>query len=150
MLKWLHHLFNPHCVECDREKEMWDVCPSCETVKMQLAIANAEKRQLLETILALTKPAEVQQHVPNEVKLENVSTKGLLWNVRRQMLEAEDKIKAEVIRKERATAEEIRKAAVTNPTPEPSPKVVNIDDRSQSIEQLEKELGITQETGTNA
>lgn len=119
MIKWLHHLFNPHCEECRNERQDEAVCLSCETLKLQLEIANHEKEQLLEAIL---KPQSfvtqaVEKEVPQQVKPHSIP-----WAVRKQMLEAEDRQKARIIN---AKQEEAAKLA-----------------SSGNIEELEKELGV--------
>jgi hypothetical protein len=145
MLKWLHHLFNPHCRECQLAAEENKVCQSCETVKMQLAIVNAEKRQLLELIVSLTKPAEIQAPSPQIGEKESV-TKLMSWRVQRQMLEAEDRKKAQILAEFKKSSVDAQKAAqVANPISVHLPVNIeskSLDDRTQSIEQLEKELGI--------
>jgi arginyl-tRNA--protein-N-Asp/Glu arginylyltransferase len=106
MTHWFHWLFKPHCPECQ-------VCLSCETLKTQLAIANNEKRQLLESILS--KP-ESTQPVDASIEFEKMKPKMMTWDVRRKMLEAEDRKAAQIL------AEQKKHAA--------------------SIEKLEKEIGI--------
>lgn len=113
MIHWLHHLFNPHCPECRDEK----ICQSCETLTLQLSIANAEKKQLLESILSFSRPAEI---VTKEVKLEDIKPKAVTWAVRKQMLESEDRKTAELMTKRKEVA--------------------------KSINELEKELGIEGES----
>lgn len=88
---------------------------------MQLAIANDEKRQMLNTILSFSKPAENQSSPP--VDYEKVKPKVMTWNVRRQMLEAEDRKAAQVLAEER---------------------------RKTEIEKLEKETGISEEVKPGA
>jgi hypothetical protein len=118
MFHWLHHLFNPHCAECNEKSYEDKVCKSCETLKEQLAIANIEKRQMLESILSLTaKPAENQSSPP--VDYEKLKPKMMTWNVRRQMLEAEDRKAAQVLAEQRKNK-----------------------DVEKDIEELEKEVGI--------
>jgi hypothetical protein len=118
---WFHHLINPHCPLCQEQDEEKKVCSSCETLKMQLAIANDEKRQMLNTILSFSKPAENQSSPP--VDYEKVKPKVMTWNVRRQMLEAEDRKAAQVLAEER---------------------------RKTEIEKLEKETGISEEVKPGA
>ena len=64
-------------------------CRSCETLQMQLAIVNREKEQMLQTILSFAKPAI--QEAPASINLQDVKPKAITWNVRKHMLEAEDK-----------------------------------------------------------
>jgi uncharacterized Zn finger protein (UPF0148 family) len=89
---WIHKLLNPHCPDCKEERDNSRVCPSCETLKMQLEISNNEKRQLLERILE--KPAlESKPELREVTRPVNVP-----WRVRQQMLEAEDREKARLMR----------------------------------------------------
>jgi len=68
------------------------VCASCETLKQQLEIANYEKQQLLNRILE--KP-----EAPAPTVAPNITPPRMIpWNVRRQMLEREDREKARALR----------------------------------------------------
>lgn len=70
-------------------------CESCETLKMQLAIANHEKEQMLSTILSFNKP--VESAPTTVIDYEKLRPKMTTWNVRRQMLEAEDRKAAQLL-----------------------------------------------------
>lgn len=70
-------------------------CNSCETLKEQLNISNHEKRQMLETILSFTKPVIVEQDNPTRV-IEPIRPKASTWAIRRQELEKNDRLAAEV------------------------------------------------------
>jgi hypothetical protein len=95
-------------------KEIEKPCDSCETLKEQLSIANHEREKLLARIMEKPEP------IPN-VPLAPVTMPRMVpWNVRRQMLEAEDRARAKAI-KEAAKAD----------TPEINKK---------SVEELEKEM----------
>lgn len=108
MWHWLHHLFSPHCAECQLAAEEKKVCQSCETLKMQLSIANHEKQEMLNTILALSKPAEREQTSP-AVDYEKIKPRMTTWNVRKAMLEAEDRKAAQILaeQKKKSTSEQI-------------------------------------------
>lgn len=81
-------------------------CTGCEAYREQLAIANIEKRQMLESILSFTKPSETgTQPVVN---YEELKPRMMTWNVRKQLLEAEDRKKANILA-EQKRAEEIAK-----------------------------------------
>lgn len=69
------------------------VCLSCETLKQQLEIANYEKEKLLNRILEKPEAPPVPQ-APPEVSRPRM----IPWNVRRQMLEREDREKARALR----------------------------------------------------
>lgn len=119
LIHWIHHLLNPHCVECKDESTESRICQSCETLKMQLSIANIEKQRLLDALLEKGKPEIEQVKV---VSPENLKNRSLIWNVRRQMLEAEDRAKAEILRKEAEAKKE-----------------------TDAISKLEKEVGLNTE-----
>ena len=44
MFKWLHHLFNPHCPDCEVH------CKSCETLLQQLEIERQRNNLLLDRV----------------------------------------------------------------------------------------------------
>lgn len=99
--KWFHHLLNPHCRECYEERTESKVCESCETLKVQLSIANAEKRQLLDSILEKPTPQIEIEHTRKPIQIpEDLKARQMTWNVYRQMLEAEDREKAKILRKQ--------------------------------------------------
>jgi len=86
------------------EKEL---CASCETLRLQLEIANYEKRQMLDTILSFTKPPEIR--LPETKEIEPVIPKAVPWAVRRQMLEAEDKERARIMKQKQEEIAELEK-----------------------------------------
>lgn len=90
-------------------------CQSCETLKLQLSIANHEKDELLRTILSFSKPPEQAPAQP--IDYEKVKPKLMTWNVRKHMLEAEDRAAAALL----------------------------AEQQKKSIENLEKEVGIKEE-----
>ena len=102
MLNFIHRLLNPHCEHCAQERrekreELKDnkVCASCETLQRQLEIKNHECEQLLDKLLKEPE-APVTQSAP---PISQVKPRTVPWAVRRQMLEAEDRKKAELLRK---------------------------------------------------
>ena len=97
-----------------------EICESCETLKMQLAIANDEKRQLLERILE--KP-EIPVDKPPEITRPIV----VPWAVKKQMLEREDRAKAATILRQKED-ERLAKEAMKK------------DEPVASIAEFEKEL----------
>src|SRR5262245_60112860 len=136
--KWLHHLLEPHCPVCIAEREDNKVCQSCETLKTQLEIANYEKKQLLDSLLRPREPdMQVALQIPKEV-----FPRSIPWRVRQQMLEAEDRKTAEMLR---AKEEESLKLAKDTPRGESGGLKVTIPDTPQTVDELEKELGIAEE-----
>lgn len=126
MLHWLHHLLNPHCEQCISIADEAKVCKSCETLKIQLSIANVEKKQLLDSVLSFTKPTIEQQSSPVDY-YEKLKPKMMTWNVRKQMLEAEDRKSAQLL------------------TEQKQKKFVN-----EQITDLEKDVGIGGEVNPHA
>ena len=120
MLKWIHHLLEPHCAECRLEAEEKKICQSCEALKLQLDAVNYEKRQLLQSVLELAKPAQIEERQPH-VDYEAIKPKSVPWLVKRQMLEEEDRAKAKVISENKKRQQEAK---------------------DNSIEKLETELGV--------
>jgi len=143
MLKWLHRLLHPHCPECAEEKKDSKVCPSCEVLKQQLEYANYEKKLLLNSIIS---PRQTQD-IPKEVVFpESISKAGIPWAVRKQMLEAEDRKKAALMRE--AEAAKLKLAADTARGPSGGLAVAvpfSSNAEAERISELEKELGISDE-----
>lgn len=89
MIKWLHHLFNPHCAECRAEHE----CQNCNTLRQLLEVEKREKKELLEKLFPIEqKPVEpTETHKP----LRSIA---IPWRVKQQMLEQEDANRARVLK----------------------------------------------------
>jgi hypothetical protein len=98
----LHHLFSPHCSECDslraqenaakREHELeLRVCQSCETLKTQLEAQNQIIRDLISQNNPRTEPEVERDFKP-------ILPKHKPWSVRRAELERADRVKAEELR----------------------------------------------------
>lgn len=85
-------------------------CATCEILRDQLEESNRERRELLTRLLepktAEPPPSTEEKHVP-------ITPNFVPWRVKQQMLEAEDKKRAQLMR-----------------------------DRTKEIDQLEKELGV--------
>jgi hypothetical protein len=89
LLRWYKEWIEIRATLTENEK-----CDSCETLKAQLEIANYEKKQLLDRLL--TKPEEPVQPARNETPM--LVPRSVPWNMRRQMLEREDREKARLER----------------------------------------------------
>lgn len=87
----IHRFLNPHCPHCKEEREESKVCLSCETLKQQLDRVNYENEKLLNKLLAEPKVEITSQ------PMEPTRPMNIPWNVRKQMLEAEDREKAKLI-----------------------------------------------------
>ena len=122
-IEWWHHFTNPHCADCALERIESKACNSCEVLKMQLDIANTEKRKLLDSILV--KPIE---EVSPEVNYKEIKPRTVPWNVRRQQLEAEDRIKANLLKN----------------------KQVELKNDDKELEELEKEMEMDNEADESA
>ncbi len=99
-------------------------CRMCELLQMQLEQSNAERKELLAKLL------EKDKEVVPDLKKEDfqpIVPKFVPWHVRRQMLEAEDRAAAETNRKKQQELNELK-----------------VD---ESIQQLEKELGVEEKNG---
>lgn len=90
--KFFHEFANPHCSHCEGDK----ICQSCETLKEQLAAANIEKNKLLDLILEKNKV--VNEEPAKEIDYQSVKPKYIPWNVRKELLEAEDRERARIQR----------------------------------------------------
>jgi hypothetical protein len=69
------------------------VCQSCETLRQQLEFSNYEKTQLLTKILKEPEPEPKPAEAPQITRPRSIP-----WNVRRQLLEQEDRVKAQRLR----------------------------------------------------
>ena len=119
LVKFLHHIFQPHCQECHDEIQDARICSSCETLKQQLEIANYEKRELLNKLI---KPEPIQVEQPD---FSQMRPKAVPWRVRREELEAEDRKRAQLLKEK----EKELKSVVANHV-------------SETVDELEKELGV--------
>ena len=93
MSNWFHRFLNPHCEHCHDEREESKVCKSCEVLKEQLASVTHQNKQLMDRLL--NPPVQIESSKP---PIEITPPRNIPWNVRRQMLEAEDREKAKLMR----------------------------------------------------
>ena len=137
-IKAIHHFFNPHCHECELDNLKLDECKSCETLRFQLEQVNHQNRDLLNAIISKNLPPVIDLNESTEPVPEPVSRGTLTsraWQIRKQTLEAEDRARAAALRN--AAAQDKQARAEINEV-----KPVG----TSSIEELEKELGIQEET----
>lgn len=87
LIKWLHHIFQPHCPECEHEYD----CKTCETLRSLLDAERFEKKQILENLLDLTKPVSEVRDNQSQPAMQPIRSSNVPWRVRQQMLEAEDR-----------------------------------------------------------
>jgi len=104
-------------------------CKSCEILKEQLALANHDKRVLMERFV-LTKPEmpAILTETPQAIQPKIVP-----WRVQRELLEAEDRAKAATIRRQQEDAKKANKTGELSDT---------VENHSISVSELEKELGV--------
>ena len=86
-------------------------CNSCETLRGQLESVNFEKKILLDRLLNPVQPVEPIK----EPEYEPIKPKNVSWAVRRQMLEAEDREKAKLMRMKTEELERELKIPVQEP-----------------------------------
>lgn len=90
MFAWLRELLEIRAEFRERNK----ICPSCETLKEIIATERFEKKQLLDK-LTLEKPPVMEEPPAN---MTPIQSRMIPWRVKRQLLEAEDRKKAELLR----------------------------------------------------
>jgi len=101
---FIHKLFNPHCEHCtheaelkyEREKEA-KYCHSCDTLKQLLDTEIREKERLLQIII--DRNTEKVEPKIDTREMKPLGRPYIPHRVRTQMLEAEDRAKAEVLNK---------------------------------------------------
>jgi len=108
-------------------------CKSCIVLENQLFVANNDREKLLDQILELTQPKKEPVIINEEVKHEPIRPAKTPWGVRRQLLEQEDRAKAEIIRKRNEAFGEIAKTVTAVGANKP------VDIR-QANNELEEEL----------
>ncbi len=81
-------------------------CETCEILRIQLDESNRERKELLHRLLDKDKP-EPPATEPQEFK--PIQSQFIPWRVRQQMLEQEDRKKAELMRAKTAEIEELEK-----------------------------------------
>lgn len=159
---FFHRLFHPHCEHCeeervrlrverarheanereeralreerDREERQENrVCRACETLRMQLESAVAEKRMLLE---ALTRKDEVISATPPS-ELQPIMPRHTPWRVRQQVLEAESRQAAAILKKK---LDELNPDAPRNlHVAAPATPAVSTEELEQEMDLVEKE-----------
>jgi hypothetical protein len=122
-IKWIHHVFNPHCSECAIEL----ACPNCEELREILVNDRLEKRRLLDVIVQLAGPAKAEETVKSDIKFQPIARPS--WRARAAKLEKEDR--------ERFAKNQEAKVQIES---------VLIDNKQLSTDELEKELGIEDAT----
>jgi hypothetical protein len=97
------------------------ICETCEILKMELAKAQEREKRLLDKILDVPKVEDAPPRTPIPIPRNQ-----LPWSARKQILEEEDRQRARAMRE----------------APKP------IEAKGQTVEELEKELGVENASGT--
>ena len=100
-IKWLHHLFNPHCPACEADT----ACKTCSTLRELLEIEKFEKKQLLNHLLEPTTNSAPYEGEPKEIR-----PKSIPWRIRKEMLETEDRERARILAKKNLEISELEKS----------------------------------------
>lgn len=110
MFKWLHHLRNPHCIECEDEKirredreDRKRICRTCEVLEMQCAQLRSDNERLLSLVLDSKENSEENQVKYAAGRNEEFSPiqPPLRWKERRKILENESRQRARVLDQQR-------------------------------------------------
>lgn len=111
----------------------FEPCASCAVLKQELEYARHEKRELLNTLITLTKPNVV---IPNEQPkvLTQVPLVAGTFSRRKSILEEQHKIRGEVIKNSTHLA---RPDFDSSETKQPVQHI-----KPESIDKIEKELGL--------
>jgi len=110
----------------------FETCKSCETLKQQLDLANTEKKEMIDTLIQLTRPNVVV--ASGEIKeLTNVQSARTTFSRRRENLEKSHRVEKNIRENSPFIAKEVR-ASVKDITP-------------SSIEDMESKLGLVDEGG---
>jgi hypothetical protein len=80
-------------------------CATCEILREQLHKSEAERKDLLHRLLDKATPEPLVQ--PEEKELKPITPQFVPWRVRQQMLEAEDKRRAELLKQNEKLEKEL-------------------------------------------
>lgn len=106
---WLHHLFNPHCFQCEIESE----CLTCKVLEHQLAVANDQIRALTSAIAGTLSPKLVETPTENSENIRPILPRMRMPSRVRMELEENDRAMAQAkVAKEKEIAEAAKVAPV--------------------------------------
>ena len=88
--------------------EILPPCTTCEVLREQLANSESERRSLLAKLLEKNQP-EPLPAPKEEEELTPIRPQFVPWRVRQQMLEAEDRRQAELLRRSKQNVEKLEK-----------------------------------------
>lgn len=118
MRKWFHHLFNPHCADCKFNQLESKECKSCDTLKLALDHLEYQNRELLKTILELSKPKVETVPTLTREEIESLAPKTIPWHVKRRQLEAEDRETARIMKEKEKEIEDSKKDFTVKVSPD--------------------------------
>lgn len=109
----------------------WEPCISCENLKEQLEFERSEKRLLIDTLVAIVKPKEVEAP---PVEINQIAQSSSLFSRRRAALEERDRQEAKILSEKKFVGipDNLRKNDI----------ISGVKNTYKELEQLEKELGI--------
>jgi len=109
LVNWWHHVTNPHCAICSDEQHEQRQCKNCDTLRGLLESEKFEKKELLNYLLVPKTEARISEPITQQP----VMPRSVPWKVRAQMLEAEDRKTAQIMRDKQnemaATTEDLEK-----------------------------------------
>ncbi len=120
LLDWYREYLEIKSERAAKVREL-NYCEACETLKLQLAIANEERKMLINK---LTDKPEITEPKADDNVLKPLMPNRMNWNTRRQILESEDRERAKIIKK--------NQAITSNGT----------EGQVLTIHEIEKELGV--------
>lgn len=94
-MNWLHKLFHPHCEHCLLEEQESKHCRTCEVLEMELAHLRGANQDLLLRLLNPIKQTEPEVLDTRNLKPIMPQGRELPWRVKQQMLEREDRDRAQ-------------------------------------------------------
>jgi len=99
IVKFFHDIRNPHCPHCADE-----IDPLVEQLRTEVTSLRYERDRLLNYILDDPSATNALNKVEEEPEV--IQPKVVPWNVRRQMLEAEDREKARILKQTKKEQDE--------------------------------------------
>lgn len=97
--EWIIHLFSVHCADCIKP------CASCETLRLELALAHQLNRELLNKLFP------EKESIEELSDAKPISPQYIPWSVRKRQLEliAKERAQAAKIEKDIKSTEELEK-----------------------------------------
>lgn len=96
-MNWLHKLLNPHCKDCRDAAREAKECHNCDVLTQLLERERATNAKLIDQ---LTAPKVVEKIVERpDTNRKPIRAVAANWDTRRQLLESEDRARAEILRK---------------------------------------------------